>query len=118
MAHDVSTGAPFDIIDENYGGSLTQVHSRNPFYEKYNDFQLGVDQCLYKYNQNVTLFDLRKRKTRIIGSHASKCEHVTYLKRSDEIMSLGDGVLLKYSTLPNSQKTEQPKPTDNWSDSD
>jgi len=102
LAHDVSTG-PFDIIDECFGGSLVQ---------------LGMDQCLYKYNQNVTLFDLRKRKVKIIGSHASKCEHVTYLKRSDEIMSLGDGVLLKYSAFSNSQKLEEPKPTDNWSDSD
>ena len=79
---------------------------------------MGTDQCLYKHNQNVTLFDLRKRKAKIIGSHASNCEHVTYLKRSDEIMSLGDGVLLKYSTFSNCQKIEQPKPTDNWSDSD
>ena len=77
-----------------------------------------MDQCLYKYNQNVTLFDLRKRKVKIIGSHASKCEHVAYFKRSDEIMSLGDGVLLKYSAIPNSKKPEEPKPTDNWSDSD
>ena len=34
LGHDVSTGAPFDIIDDDYGGSLIQVRSKNSFYEQ------------------------------------------------------------------------------------
>ena len=34
LGHDVSTGAPFDIIDDDYGGSLTQVHSRKTLFRK------------------------------------------------------------------------------------
>ena len=59
LAHDVSTGAPFDIIDDDYGGSLTQVRSKNSFYEQ-NIFNGHTWEWLCRKKKVFFRFELNK----------------------------------------------------------